>query len=250
MLDVYGFDRKLLALAPDEVLPQAPEIQFFQKLRIAVMAGYWLPGEPLPKAEYFAQVLGVQLEHIRAALALLASQQWIRAAENDNYVITPKLDQPVAKLASFSEMLKARGFVPGSVWLSREVAAPNQDEQWRLNLEAGAKVSRLGRIRKADELVMGYEITTIPATFLPDPLLVGESLYQYMRENDLSIFRAVEEIDADLCDAELARLCQFEQGAPILRLTRVGYMQNGSPLELTYSYFRSDYYHYVVEFTE
>ncbi|WP_176216889.1 GntR family transcriptional regulator [Andreprevotia lacus] len=231
-------------------MPQAAQIQFFQKLRVAVVAGYWLPGEALPQAEYFAQVLGMAMPEVEAGLDALTQQHWLRREANGNYVITPKLDQPIARLASFSEMLRARGFTPGTEWHMREVASANHDEQWRLNLEGGALVSRLGRIRRADDIVMGYEATTIPAVFMPDPMQVGDSLYQYMRDNDLSIFRAVEEIDAALCDAALAARCHFQPGDSILRLTRVGYMQNGSPLELTYSYFRSDYYHYVVEFTE
>jgi GntR family transcriptional regulator len=48
----------------------------------------------------------------------------------------------------------------------------------------------------------------------------------------------------------MAQLCGFEQGKALLRLTRVSFLPNGRAFELTYSYFRSDYYRYVVEFNE
>ncbi|WP_028454059.1 GntR family transcriptional regulator [Chitinilyticum litopenaei] len=240
-------ERKLLALNPDPELPQSLALQFFQKLRIAVCAGYWQPGEPLPEAQRFAELLAISTADAAMALDQLRADHWIMRDADGHDVITPKIDQPVSRLASLSDMLRARGFVPGSRWLARSVCAPDLDEQWRLNLQTGQQVARLERIRTANDIVIGYERSTLPHSLLPDPLQVGASLYEYMEAQQLHVARAVEEITAINCDAAMAARCGLPVGQPMLRLTRVSAMQSGQLIELTYSYFRSDYYHYVVE---
>jgi GntR family transcriptional regulator len=61
---------------------------------------------------------------------------------------------------------------------------------------------------------------------------------------------ASEEIGADYADEDMANWCNFDPGQPLLRLTRVSYLADAIPLELSYSFFRSDYYHYVVQYRE
>ncbi|QLG88946.1 GntR family transcriptional regulator [Chitinibacter bivalviorum] len=245
-----AMDRKLLALEPDLASPQPVAIQFFQKLKIAITAGYWLPNEVLPGIAQFAALFKLPEAVVQIAFDQLVSESWLRCDEQGHYLITPKIDQPVSRLSNLSDLLHARGFKAGSVWLKREIAAPNIDEQWRLKLQTGAKVSRLQRLRTANDVVIGYESTSLPSSILPDPNAVGTSLYQFMNEHNLVIAKAVEEIDAFSCDAAMAALCGFELNKALLRLTRVSFLPNGRAFELTYSYFRSDYYRYVVEFND
>ncbi|WP_051534696.1 GntR family transcriptional regulator [Deefgea rivuli] len=243
-------NRKLMALAPDRASPQLIEVQLLQKIKIAISAGFWQPNELLPAVQTLADIFNISAHAVQQVYALLVNDSWIEFTADANYQITPKIDQPVSKLSSLSDLLRARGFKPGSVWLKREVAEPDLIEQWRLNLQVGQTVSRLSRLRTANEQVIGYECSSLPSHFLPDPLSIGNSLYAYMAEHQLIITKAIEEIDAYRCDADMALQCGFQEGQALLRLTRVGYLQNGHALELTYSYFRSDYYRYVVEFND
>lgn len=237
---------KLLTLAPDLNLPQSEAVQFFQKLKIAVMAGYWRPDEVLPSTAEFAALLFLSTDDIDAALQALAQEHWIELGPK-GYHITPKIDQPVSSLSSLSEMLQARGYTAGSVWLERKLCQPDLNEQCRLHLQSGTLVARLDRLRTAGDYIIGYERTTMPDTFVPEPDKVGDSLYQFMASNDLHIVRASEEIEAYACDEDMAKHCKLAVGHPMLHLTRTGYLSNGRALELTHSYFRSDYYRYLVE---
>lgn len=236
----------LLTLAPDTALPQAANVQFFQKLKIAITAGYWRPGEPLPSSLELANLLGLDQWDIDEVLLALEQEHWIAKCDN-GYQITPKIDQPVSSLSSLSDMLQARGFSAGSVWLNRQLCQPSLNEQCRLHLQSGIQVARLERLRTAGDIIIGYERTAMPNTFVPDPDQIGDSLYRFMAEHDLHISRASEEIEAYACDSTMAKHCQLENGHPMLKLTRVSYLANGRALELTHSYFRSDYYRYVVE---
>lgn len=237
---------KLQTLSPDAALPQSSLVQFFQKLKIAVTAGYWRPDEFLPSSLEFAGILGLEESDITLALEALERDHWIARCDK-GYRITPKIDQPVSSLSSLSDMLRARGFSAGSIWLKRELSEPSLDEQCRLHLQTGIQVARLERLRTAGDIIIGYECTAMPATFVADPNQIGDSLYQFMEEHDLHISRASEEIEAYSCDNDMAQLCQLKPGHPMLRLTRIGYLANGRALELSHSFFRSDYYRYVVE---
>ncbi|QLI81161.1 GntR family transcriptional regulator [Chitinibacter fontanus] len=243
-------NRKLLALAPDLGSPQPIAVQFFQKLKIAICAGYWLPAEYLPSIAQFASLFQIPAESVQAAFDQLIKESWLMQDEQLRYQVTPKIDQPVSRLSNFSSLLHSRGFKAGSIWLNREVVEPNMEEQWRLKLQTGAKVSRLQRLRTANDLVIGYESTSLPSSLVPNPHEIGASLYQFMHEHQLVIAKAIEEIDAFSCDEQMAQLCGFDVGKALLRLTRVSFLPSGRAFELTYSYFRSDYYRYVVEFND
>lgn len=241
--------QKFLALSPDAKLPQSARVQFLQKLKIAVSSGYWQPAEALPDSLEFANLLGIDQADVKAAYEELIASHWLQRS-GENLHITPKIDQPVSCVASLSDMLKARGYSPGSIWLNRELCSANMDEQCRLHLPTGAQVARLERLRTANDEVIGYEVSSLPASLVPEPDNIGNSLYAYMNDNNLDIARAVEEISADLTDRAMSERTGFKEMTPLLVLTRVSYMANGRALELTWSYFRADYYRYVVELND
>ena len=108
-------------------------------------------------------------------------------------------------------------------------------------------VSRLKRLRTADNVVMAIESTTIPAMYMPNPKLVTDSLYGYLEAHNVAPTRALQHIRAVNATAEQARLADIKQGAAMLFITRVGYLPNGTAIELSHSYCRSDYYDFVAE---
>ena len=59
--------------------------------------------------------------------------------------------------------------------------------------------------------------------------------------------RALQHIRALNADARLAALLEVPAGSAVLFITRVGYLADGRAVELTHSYFRCDYYDFVVE---
>ena len=80
-------------------------------------------------------------------------------------------------------MLRRRGFTPSSKWLSREISPANRDEVIQLGLSPAAAVTRLRRLRLADGIVMAVENSTFPASVIPDPQAIGDSLYTLSRKS-------------------------------------------------------------------
>ncbi len=103
------------------------------------------------------------------------------------------------------------------------------------------------RLRKADGTVMAIENSTLPARLLPDPTAVGDSLYEYLDGIGRPVVRALQHVRAINASASDAALVGFAPGTAMLLMTRIGYLEDNTPIELTDTYCRNDYYDFVAE---
>ena len=94
---------------------------------------------------------------------------------------------------------------------------------------------------------MAVEESCLPVTVLPDPMAVDVSLYQWLEQAGRPIVRARQQVTAVNADAELAGLAQVAEGQALLKVTRLGYLADDTPAELTITYCRTDYYDFTVE---
>lgn len=238
---------QLLDFKPDGDSSTPLYLQLANKLANGIHNGYWQPDEALPSERVLAETLDISRVTARNAIEMLFERGLLTRKHGSGTYITPKLEQPLSRLTNFSEELRQRGFMPGSQWLSRETGVASPEEIMSLGLSPHSVVSRLKRLRTADNVMMANESTTIPNLYLPNPKLVTDSLYGYLDQNNASPTRALQHIRAVSATAEQAKLIGLKQGTAMLLITRVGYLANGAAVELTHSYCRSDYYDFVVE---
>lgn len=234
---------------PDPTAASPLYLQLAQAMAKAIADGRLATDAALPSERVLSDTLKVSRVTARNAIERLVEQGLILRKRGSGNYIAPRIEQPLARLSSFSEELHQRGFVPGSRWLSRGFAAAAPDEQLSLELRSGDRVARLERLRLADQVVMAYEVSVLPATVLPDPEAVSSSLYNHLARSGHSPVRALQHIRALNADARLAGLLEVPSGTAVLFVTRVGYIASGKAVELTHSYCRSDYYDFVAEMT-
>jgi GntR family transcriptional regulator len=234
---------------PDPASASPLYLQLAQALTKAINEGKLATDEALPSERVLAEVLQVSRVTARNAIERLVEQGLILRKRGSGNYIAPRLEQPLARLSSFSEELYQRGFVPGSRWLSRGITTAAPDEQLSLELLSGERVTRLERLRMADAVVMAYEVSVLPVAVLPDPEAVSSSLYSHLGLTGNAPVRALQHIRALNADARLAGLLEVPTGAAVLFITRLGYIASGKAVELTHSYCRSDYYDFVAEMT-
>ncbi|MDT8894144.1 GntR family transcriptional regulator [Halomonas sp. I1] len=242
-------DRRFQQLRLDPDLSTPLYHQLASRLEDAIEEGAWQAGEALPSERALAESLDVSRITARKALDRLAERGLIRRTRGSGTFITPRLNQPLTRLASFTEMLTQRGFTPRSRWLSRSLAAPSADESLRLGLGGDARVARLKRLRLADGVVMAVEESCLPQSVLGDPQKVEDSLYAFLEDAGRPVARALQHVTAVNADAELAGLAEVPEGQALLKVTRQGYLADGTPAELTVTYCRTDYYDFIVELT-
>jgi GntR family transcriptional regulator len=222
-------------------------MQLANKLSSSITSGDWRANEALPSERMLSDMLDISRVTARKAIDMLCERGMLTRRRGSGTYITPKLEQPLSRLTSFSEELSQRGFTAGSRWLEREIGIAAPLELLSLGLSPNMPVVRLKRLRTADDVVMAIETTTIPSAHMPDPNGVTDSLYGYLESRGAIPMRALQHIRAVNASAEQARLAGLPPGAAMLHITRVSYLESGAAVELTHSYCRSDYYEFVAE---
>jgi GntR family transcriptional regulator len=238
---------RLSDFKPDGAADTPLYLQLANKLSDGIASGEWRANQALPSERMLSEQLAISRVTARKAIDMLCERGMLTRKRGSGTYITPKLEQPLSRLTSFSEELHQRGFTAGSRWLQRDVGVAAPLELLSLGLSPNMPVARLKRLRMADDVVMAIETTTIPALYMPDPQQVTESLYGYLESCGTIPMRALQHIRAINASAEQAKLANIAAGAAMLHITRVSYLDNGAAVELTHSYCRSDYYEFVAE---
>ncbi|MEJ8823536.1 GntR family transcriptional regulator [Variovorax humicola] len=216
-------------------------------LRHAIQAGRIPTGAGLPPERELAHGLGVSRETVRRAVEQLTEEGLLKARQGSGTYVSARIVEPLSLLASFSEDMERRGFVPGSRWLSRQLVRPTVEEMLALGVSSTDLVMRSARVRTADGEPMTVEHASVNAAHVGGTAEFGDSLYEAMRRNAAAPVRAIQRIRAGVADAETARLLNIGLGAAVLETERRSFTQEGKPLELTRALFRGDMYDYIVE---
>ncbi len=238
---------QLSEFKPDSASGTPLYLQLANKLSDGIHNGLWQPDEALPSERTLSDQLDISRDTARKAIDVLCERGILTRKPGSGTYIPPKMVQPLSRLTNFSEELRQRGFTPGSQWLSREIGVATAEEILTLGVSPNAPMSRLKRLRTADNIVMIIESSAIPTQYLPDPKAVGDTLYGYLDARNAMPVRALQHIRATNANAEQARLANIKPDAAMLHIMRIGYLENGAPIELTHSYCRSDYYDFVAE---
>ncbi len=82
---------------------------------------------------------------IRRALKELVNDALLAPRQGSGYKVQALLQQPLNRITGFSEDCRRRGLKPGSIWLSCEDVACDDDEATHFKLEPKTIVVRINR---------------------------------------------------------------------------------------------------------
>jgi GntR family transcriptional regulator len=210
------------------------------------------PGSLLPSEADLATEFRVTRMTIRQALSGLAARGVIERRHGHGTVVSPiRLQREAQRPIGLAEELLTRGVVPTSrVLRFDEIRTPN-DALETLWIGARGTVFRLRRLRYADGILIGLQETLIPAKHAPDLKSVDfakeQSLTRVLRErHGLAATFADLTIEAVPADRPVAAALEITVGSPVLRSTRVSFLDDGRPLERTIGWFLGTRYSYRV----
>jgi DNA-binding transcriptional regulator YhcF (GntR family) len=92
-------------------------MQLANKLSAGITSGDWRANEALPSERMLSDMLDISRVTARKAIDMLCERGMLTRRRGSGTYITPKLEQPLSRLTSFSEELSQRGFTAGSRWL-------------------------------------------------------------------------------------------------------------------------------------
>ncbi len=110
--------------------------QIAERLRAAIEIGWFKPGNTLPSKAQLVERFGVSRTTARAALGQLKQEGLIsRRSGKDSIVLSPRVEQPLNILASFSEDMRRRGLQPSYATQSANFASAPAEVAEALNIK-------------------------------------------------------------------------------------------------------------------
>ncbi len=213
-------------------------------------AGVVGPGDALPSERDIAVRADVSRVTVRKAVQeLVRSGMLVQRHGSGTFVASRigRVEQPLSRLTSFTEDMARRGLELRSQWLDRGLYAPSQEEVMTLGLSPSERVARVSRLRIAGGTPLAIERASLAAAILPDPGVIGESLYAALERTGHRPVRAIQRLAARNITGDEAALLDVAPGSACLTIERISYLASGRVVEFTRSIYRGDAYDFVVE---
>lgn len=239
-----------------ETLDKAGPVPLYHQLKALLQRhideGGWKPNDRLPTETELSARYNVSKITVRQALTELVQMGYVRREQGrGTFVAEPKLEQGPRELTSFSEEMRRHGLKAASKVLERKVVPANEDLVENLQVEPGASVFVLKRLRLADAEPMGVQTAHIPLDLAPGlerEKFSNVSLYEVLQSQyGLYATAARETHYATGVDAENAAILRVPVNSPALSAERVTFLASGRPLEYVTSVMRGDRYRIVLD---
>jgi GntR family transcriptional regulator len=222
--------------------------QLYEILRAQIARRELKPGDTLPTEMELMAQYGAGRVTVRQALDLLVQDGLIyRERARGTFVAHPRVEHNLVRIVSFTTDMQQRGFKAGTKILGSELIRANAELAEQLQVEQGAELARLERLRLADREPMSVEESFLVHCYCPG-ILKKHNYATYPlrdaleRDFNLRLVRAKQTIRATAAPPTLARVLGIPQRAPLLHIERVSYTQDNVPLEFLRIWYRADRY--------
>lgn len=235
----------------DKQSPIPIYIQIEEQLKQQIQQGDFPVGASIPSERELSERFAVSRMTVRQSITKLVNDGLLyREKGRGTFVASPKVEQPLNGLTSFTEDMESRGMVPSSKLIGFDILEPESDVAQELQLNAGDQVYFVERIRFADDKPMAIERTYLPVKHFPD--LTEESfqgsLYAVIEnQQQLKISHATQRMEAGLVKKEDAGLLHIQPPAAILLIERISFLEGDLPFEVVRSTYRADRYKFTTE---
>ena len=229
--------------------------QIAERLREAIHAGEFRPGDALPSESELNRRFGVSRTTARASLDRLKEDGLItRRSGKGSIVLAPRVEQSLDRLSSFSDDMRRRGLSPSYLTESIRRAPTSEEAAEALGLDPGAEAVRIERRLLADGYLVGLSDSWLsPAVVdgheLPDSAALDTgSLYVWLRDAcGARVAGGHETIGASAATSALARALDVKRGSPLLVARRTCHAPDRSPIEHALVHYRPDRYRFRVD---
>jgi GntR family transcriptional regulator len=231
---------------PDRRRPEPLWHQCERSIRAFIESGQWPAGSQIPAEDRLCAMLGVSRITIRHALRNLEEIGLLRREHGrGTFVRSATLVAGARGLTSFTEEMSNLGLKAGSRLLDQEVIAATGELAAALEIEEGASVLRIRRLRLGGDAPVGVQTAHLPldrAAALASAGALEGSLYTEL-ESRCGIVpeEARETYRVALIDEPEAALLGIAVGSPVFVVERTTADARGV-FEFTLSLMRGDRY--------
>lgn len=215
-----------------------------EALRAGIAQRRWADGK-LPSEAELMQQYGVSRITVRQALQALEHQGLVvKVQGKGTYVAPPKPFQHLGRLQGFAEAMHAQGHSIENLVLAIERQSATPAHAQALQLDEGAPLTFLKRLRRLDGRPVSLDCTWLPRA-LGDRVAEADLAHRdvfLILEQDLGVPLGHADLSFDTvsADPDVARWLELEPGHPVLRIERLTHDRRGHPIDHERLYCRTD----------
>lgn len=226
-------------------------IKIHNQLRENIEDGKWKVGEKIPAERELAGQFNVSRMTLRQAIQELVDEGILeRRVGSGTFVANRKVQERMSGVTSFTDLMKSLGKVPSSTTISYHLTIPSQVEIEKLDLKEVDQVVRMERIRSGNDVPICFEVATIPASLVKglSKEEVTTSFWETL-EHKAHLYpgHAVQHISATKANERIATYLNVKRGDPLLRMTQLSYLQDGTPFEYVHTQYVGSRFEFVLE---
>lgn len=226
---------------------QRPKSELLRRHLLEMLNAGMVPHDKLATERDLAGAFSVSRLTVRRVLDRLEREGRVyRIQGAGTFVNEPRIAKSV-ELTSFSEDMRSRGLVPGSLFVEIERIPAGAEVGYALGISPAASVVHIRRVRTADAEPMCLENCYLPGHLLPEDLVLGpqDSLYAQLTQSyNVHLTRADQTIRVTVLDPADAEALHVPPFSPAFQVERIGYDSRGKAIERAESLYRGDRYSY------
>lgn len=224
--------------------------QLKEALAKLIESGY-APGDMLPSEPEIEKKFEVSRMTVRLAMnALVEEGLVVKQQGRGTFVQAPKITHRLSSVTSWTQQMLERGMTPKTIQTELDRIEPPKKIKLLLGLEESEPILRIRRIRHANSEPMCVMVNYVRERYVPglmDNGMTEESFYSLLEKKyRLRIAKAQETVEAREATEEEADKLKVELWSPVLFVTRVSFLPDGSPLEVVHLTSRADRYQYQI----
>ena len=221
-------------------------------IRGLIDSGELTQDDQLPSESSLGARFDVSRITVRRALQTLEAEGLIYRRQGlGSFVRDERVHQGLVRLTDFVEDMTGAGLKPGSRVTEFEQESAERRIASVLNLEEGAPVMRLDRLRYADDEPIAFDKTWMPVFYshlLEGHDLEKDSIYRiFERHYGIRVDRGHFRIEAVNAPNDVARLLNVPWGRALLMIERTSVTDAGKCFYFQQRFYRSDRVAYELE---
>ena len=238
----------------DRDVPIPLYYQIADQLRNKVQTGELKPGQQIPPERELTELFDVSRMTVHQAITYLVRLGVLTVRRGaGTFVAEPKFTHDTMRVVGFEEEVARQDGKVTSVVLENDLVEASETVQSFLNLEPGAEVYKIVRVRKAWGIPLVLETSNIPAALCPglsDHDFSSHSLFTILREEyGLEMFRTEQFLEAVGAVEYEARLLDLEPGSPLVLFDGVTYTAADVAVEYCRAMYRGDRFQFYARST-